>query len=527
MKQNVIVFFHKMVSQLRGTNGIILSLYIFFCVSAQIFISWPGELSIFFWLMEFVLISVTCFICPFILNKIAFIKIELQENSLTQKEKILWISSFFTVSLCVLFCWYLAYYPGSFMNDTIDQYGQALRGTYNDWHPALQTLFTFTIPLRITGRADSIILFQIIEYSVVLTYMAYTILQFGKKKYAICSFLYILLNPITGEMMLNPWKDTAFAMSTLLLMVFGLRIYLTEGEWINRKMSRNVFILILTLATLFRHNAILFTIPFLVVTLIHIYNKETCLKILMQFIVLLMLIKDPIYYTLNVAEADNRQIEMLGLPMSMLGNVAKESPESFDRITADFMFSVAPEEDWKNMYQCGSFNSIKWGENTNWSVIEETGAANILSMTFKTLFRAPVASLKGLFCLTDLVYAFDGNINWEIGRGIVQNDFGLESHEVVGRSMIGTYAYVVKNSIFKYIFCYVGGINLAIIASVLCKYNLKDKDNWKKISFCLPILIYNFGTMLLLSGEDFRFFYLSFPIFPILFLILYDEKSET
>ena len=33
---------------------------------------------------------------------------------------------------------------------------------------------------------------------------------------------------------------------------------------------------------------------------------------------------------------------------------------------------------------------------------------------------------------------------------------------------------------------------------------------WKKKLLCIPILIYDFGTMLLLTGDDSRFFFITF-----------------
>lgn len=49
-----------------------------------------------------------------------------------------------------------------------------------------------------------------------------------------------------------------------------------------------------------------------------------------------------------------------------------------------------------------------------------------------------------------------------------------------------------------------------------------------KAVHALPILCYNFGTALLLTGFDFRFFYYTYPVFlPFIFLILRRENKET
>lgn len=72
------------------------------------------------------------------------------------------------------------------------------------------------------------------------------------------------------------------------------------------------------------------------------------------------------------------------------------------------MFSVAPKENWETLYKCGSFNSIKREDGTNQDIIEETGVAEILSMTIRAVMKAPISSLKAFFILTDMVYTLDG-----------------------------------------------------------------------------------------------------------------------
>ena len=507
-------------------SDVILSIYICFIIVAHIFVSWQGNISIFFFLIFMAVLVGSVYICPLVLNSGELININIKRMELNRKEKVLWPLFFFTLSFIVLFFWYLAYYPGFFSNDAIYQYGQAISGVYTDWHPAIQTFFTYTVPLKITGRADSIVLFQIIEFSCVLAYMTYTFFQYGQRKIAVISLLFILLSPVTGLMMMNPWKDVSLAIGSTLIMVFGFRIYYSNGIWFDKRGRIFTFALILAITTIFRHNAVLFTLPLLIAVLLCVWNKEKCLKIILYYLIILVLIKDPIYHTLNVQEEKFQQVELLGVPLSMLGNVAKEAPDAFDQETAEFIFSIAPKEDWKSLYQCGNYNSIKWGSNTNGNVIEETGVVPILEMTVRTLFREPKASLKGMLALTDLVYAIDGPIDWEIGKWVVENDFGIASRSIIGREGLDNYIEICKNSVFRYIFFYIGLINLIILASILCKCNFKDRNDWKKALFGISILLYNFGTMLLLSGNDFRFFYLAFPVCPVILMILFGEMKE-
>lgn len=510
-------------ARLEDRKAIFLIVYLFLVISTCRISKWDGSKLILLILECLIILAILIIICPLVLKKVAILKITIRDITVDSKQKVLWLSSFFVLSFSILFCWYLAYYPGRFPGDTIYQYKQALSGQYNDWKPILQTLITFTFPLKMTGRVDTIILFQIIEYACVLTYMAYIILKYSNKRFAVATLLYILCNPVTGNIVVFPWKDVTFTMFALLLMLFGMQIYITNGRWIEKKTCLLSFIICLIFATVIRHNAFLFTIPLLIAVLFYI-GKKRCIQIIIFFVAGVILIKGPIYGKLEVYEYWNYKTRLLGVPLSMLGNVMKESPESLDDRTKEFMNALAPEDMWKEVYICGNFNSIKW--QVDQTLIEKTGIINVVSMAIESVFRAPLPALKGMFGLMDMVYAIDGRVDWDIVPYISANEFEWESLKIDERDGLEKYTEFSKISFLKYFFWYVGVVNLVIIVSILCKCISKSKENLKRGAFAIPILCYNFGTMLLLSGNDFRYFYPSFPILPIILLILYGEKSE-
>lgn len=229
---------------------------------------------------------------------------------------------------------------GAFSSDTIYQYKQAASGRYNDWKPILQTLITYTLPLKLTGRAEAIVLFQIIEYSCILAYMGYVILKYSGKGYAVFTFLYILLNPVTGNIVVYPWKDVTFAMFVVLLMTFGLQIHITDGHWLDSTRAVLLLDIVLAAATIVRHNVFLFTIPFWVAILIRIEKKRR-IQIVLLFTACIIVVKGSVRMALEVPEIWDHIARGMGLPMSVLGNIPKESPESLDEETKEFLYSVA------------------------------------------------------------------------------------------------------------------------------------------------------------------------------------------
>ena len=64
-----------------------------------------------------------------------------------------------------------------------------------------------------------------------------------------------------------PLKDVSFAIGALLLLTYALQIYVTKGEWVRKPINMAFFIVAEVLTTLFRHNAVLFTVPLIAAVL--------------------------------------------------------------------------------------------------------------------------------------------------------------------------------------------------------------------------------------------------------------------
>lgn len=62
------------------------------------------------------------------------------------RERVRWSLFFFFVPFVLFLVKYLAYYPGAFSTDSIEQLGQVYSGHYNDWHPVFQTILALGCP---------------------------------------------------------------------------------------------------------------------------------------------------------------------------------------------------------------------------------------------------------------------------------------------------------------------------------------------------------------------------------------------
>lgn len=405
----------------------------------------------------------------------------------------------FVISAAYLGAWLYYYYPGWFSGDSLMQLDEAVSGAYTDWHPALHTLLVFALPLKLTGGwMGSIILFQIIEFSLALAYMVKTFLRHGNIRFTVISFALILFNPVTGAIMKQPWKDVTLATLAILMTAYAINIFF-DGSWAEKPLNLAALSVVTAVATIVRHNAVLFTVP-LAAAVIH-YIKPKKLKLIYPVIAVILFaaVKGPLYSALGVEKPGSRVTETMGLPMIVIGECVKDSPEALSSEVLDFAYSIAPEEVWNEYYTSGDFNNIKFNGNINTNPIEDAGHFGVLKLMLLCFKESPTYALKGLIDGTKMVYAVSGPINW--------------SPEFIPPKLLGP----IESTPLRYIVLYVGLGNLVCVL-----FALQRKNGW----FALPLLIHNFGTMLLLTGPDYRFFYLTYPVsWMIVFHLLFRQNG--
>ncbi len=519
----------KIWSFLYGINGIILIVYTFFVLGTYIVTS-KLDLSIKYsirWL--FILLIALVIVCPYILKRLNRVTIKCRENPISNEISIRFFFAFFIIAMMVFLIYWAGYYPGGFYGDQMGQYGQAISNNYDDWHPAFHTLLVYKLPLLLTfGWTGSIILFQIIAFSTAISYAAFALLKHTNKTVAFCYLGIVLLNPSTGNTAMQPTKDATFSIGTLFLVTFAFLIVCSKKRWLSKFRHIIALIVVLSITTLVRHNAMLFTVPYLIAVILYMSKKKAIISIV-SFIMIIVMVKGPLYSALNVGGVGKRQVETLGLPMTVIGAVVTNDPESLDAEVLKFAYKVAPKEVWEENYAYGDFNHVKWDPRSNNKVIEEYGAGKVLRYMMSAFSANPRAAIQGLIKLTDPVYTVTDDYSYYETLGAADNEYGIHWTGVeMIRSANNRYTGAVS-MMFPHLFMYVGSMMLLLIVSVLSKCKLNSKKDWKKILFAIPILAYNFGTMLLLTGasDSSRFFYYSFITVPILIVLFYLNGNNS
>lgn len=420
---------------------------------------------------------------------------------------------FISGGLCYLYLlfWYKGYEPGFFSPDSINQVEQALKGVYNDWHPALHTLLFFKLPLTVTGQIKYIIPFQMLLFSCCCAYMNLLLYRYGGLKCCILSSAYILLNPYTTVILLYPWKDVGFAMASYVVMLMIAELYFSEAKIKIGNLRCICLSIMLCLSTLLRHNGILFSGMALI--LIFAYtNKVFFVKILTTTILLIIFVKGPLYYYFNVEKSPTPLSELMGVPLNIISNVAKQNPDAMDDEMNKVAFAIANKNLFE-MYKCGNFHTIKWN-GAELKIIDESNPKDVLRITQKYLMKSPKEAIQAVICLTDMVYGLF-SYKMYIEQGITQNCIGIRyKGKVYIKKMLETYTKYAE--IF---FRIIGSIGFAILIMLLTTIGRMIVDNhinFKKILIVIPILSYDFMTMLLLTSHDSsRFFFVSILVCPI------------
>ena len=507
----------------RKANTIILAIYLSFILITQIVVSE-------FFCMPYLVIGAVLIIgfslmaSPLLISLFSRFSIkDDKENKVTWKQR----AFFYGIPLVVLIIHFIAYDPGGFGNDALAQIEQYLTGVYMDWHPVLQTLLTIYIPIKLSeGWIGSIILSQIMVFSIALGYCFETAYRFAGKKYTVVTVLYILLNPLLC-FALNAWKDVSFCIGVMFLMSFSLNIVMSKGQWLKKIPNMIFFVVAFTFTTIFRHNAILFTVPLLFALMFHV-SKKRFVAVLLSVIALFAVIKGPFYSLVKVENPPRRQVETVGLPLTVIGAAVTSTPEKLDEDILEFAYGFAPREAWEEYYVTGNFNSIKWVQEASLDAIEEYDTSSIMDMMVRCFNESPEVCAASLVKLTEGLYTVTDPHYTDVTPFVVDNYYAIP--KIPDKSPLLSLFYAFHSFVddfVPHVFLYLGVAVLLVIISVLSKYRLGVLKDWKRILFAVPVLAYNFGTAVLLTGFNDcpRFFSYTVFILPLILIFFYRKEE--
>ena len=432
----------------------------------------------------------------------------------------------FAVTFLIFYSWQRVVYPGSFSPDSIEQYKQTQTGEYNDWHPVLHTWLFFGLPNLFSSSPALLVTLQLVWFSLAAAYLFYVLYTDGCPiSFIAVSWAYTVFNPNTACIMLYPWKDSTFTIMSTVLFAHCVRIYRSNGRWLLKWSNTAAFALFAFLANGVRHNAILLVATVFIV--LFVFFKQSRRRVAVAasiFLILTLLLKFPIYSAAEVGSPKHRTTEVMGLPMTVLADVYMNDRDALDEEAIEFLDSLATQKNWEKHYRFGNFNSFKWSDGTIYDKIDQEGAAKILTYTFKAAVNSPDIAKKSFFQLTKMVWGFDGGGGWNIGYGITSNTLGItREYDDEGIAIFDAYRKMSNGYVTKYLFNYTGVVIVVLLFLAVARI---EKAGFRKVFSIVPLMVYNFGTMLLLTGHDFRFFHLNFvAVIPLVYIMLTNKED--
>ena len=437
----------------------------------------------------------------------------------------------FAVTFGYLLLWLVAYYPGGFCVDNIYQLSQVYYGYFDNWHPVLHTWPFYWIPWQIYPHPVSITLFQILLFCLAVGYLYRVLCSKGCPMWFIIgSWLFLILNCHTMSMMISPLKDSALSIVSLVVFTQVIEIYETQGLWIKKWNHFLVFTVVCFLASGVRHNGILLIAPLYI--LLFIFQKNARKSILFSAALVMLgiwFMNGPIMLWERVCPPANRQLETLGLPLTILSSVYMKDRGVLCPEAIRFLDSLTTQEEWNTIFQFGSFNSIKFVSSLPLSDrVEQEGAKAILQYTAEAISRSSIWSTKAFITLTRQVWdplANVGGYGSPFCASIVVDGVSVTMQGNAALAQVLENWADTTDSLFLSLFT--KNIGMMILIAMFAAVTNVGRGKLGRAFMIFPMLIYDFGTMLLLTGPDFRFFHFNFVIIiPLLYLILSGSKNN-
>jgi len=422
-----------------------------------------------------------------------------------------WLGSLM-ISAFVLGATFLRHYPGGVSYDAANQWWQAHSGEYNNWHPVFHTLL-IRLATLVVDRYPFVVLLQIAVYALAAGYLTATLYRHGVSAWvALSVHALVTLTPLVRNTLMYVWKDNAMTIGAVLLCAQTIRILMTRGEWLRQWRNAVCFGLMLAFTTLVRHNALLFTLPLVVIVVCcYVGSRRMAALACAVMVGCMLLVRGPLYGALDIVYPDNTVEEAVGLPMIVMGNIKQQQPDALDEETHFFLGQLATDEEWMTVYRPNDYNAIKFTFPRE--LVGEREAMEILGMAARAASKAPHTAFRAVNDTTDLVWGVDGQnegvVTVSNSGDLPAESYGNATLNGVGSSLCAVMEAPLKLPPLRWLTENIGVQQLLLLLVTLWALY---RSGTAVLSLAFPTLIYNLATMLLLCGNDVRFFQFTMAI---------------
>ncbi len=249
---------------------------------------------------------------------------------------------------------FLAFFPGAFVYDAMDEYVQVISRQFTMHHPLLHVLAlggTIHFFEYIGAGANAgIAVYTLIQMGICSFVAAYFVIFLQKlgatKKYLLGTILILGLFPIFPMYAVCSAKDTLFTAAFLMIVLLLLQCAREEKGFFDKRIV--LFLAASVLMMLLRNNgmyAYLVSIPIIALCFFAAGKEKAVIGRLALLMVLSVVMYFGGQYCFKLAchATDNEHQEMLTVPIQQIARVYNYAPEVFSEEEKEILYEVLPE----------------------------------------------------------------------------------------------------------------------------------------------------------------------------------------
>jgi hypothetical protein len=411
-----------------------------------------------------------------------------------------------TISLLVVIVYLpLIWYGMLSTPDMVKQWDQVVgRIHVDDWHPVMHTCFIWIAALvgkTITGVA-------IVQLCVFALLLGRLYVVFEKYNYSrgmsVAVIAVAAFNPLSMSLFRLLLKDSAFALAGLAVTIGLIHVFETRGDWLKGWRILSLAIC-LTMVSFLRHNGFFYTLPLVVFLPLSVSRRNIkrvflCLVLTGVFCSTYLTARELLtrHGVIQPRPSTQGFAESVGLPMCVMAECYISNPEKVPFDVKEFLSSFGDRNFWVTSYK-GDFNSVKWRSMDSGSKICMVGKRRFFGMLWRTIKANPRAARRAFLHVTSIAWApFPDSISCWI--------FPIAPGHHSFLKCFNWYREMMLRSSWGMLLTAPGSYLLLVILS-FC-YGIIRKGV-RVCVLAVPLMCYQFGTMLLLTGMDYRFFYIT------------------
>lgn len=446
-----------------------------------------------------------------LLNKLNKAQLFLKNNVIKKWEYLIY--ALFIIAIIVIAM--IIAYPSIGTWDSIGLWIDHKAGNLSNWHPVIYVLLFHGLPILISDLPIVAVIFQVIFVFMGLMYLC----SFIRKKYfnfwqTLLVLLTIILNPIFMKASVFVLKDIPFSWCIIVLTICLIQIINTEGEWLNKKINKILFLIVSIGILLLRHNGI---VTFALTYIYSIIFIKKCRKFFAtSFLIIIssfFVLTGPVYEYFDIGKSGGKN-EAIGVVLNNLSYYYNNDAD-IDALELKVLHKLYPKYIWKELYHPRNFNDIKNYDllesdcenfigdcNTDLGIRLRNNFNDILKVWASISLKNPSLLVKSYLNVTSPIWEIKVNSNEFYSY--YYDDFNATDKTKPNlklRELFDSY------SDFTNILFISSGEGLFIIIFSLLFLIKRNKFNFKMLLPFVPVLSNTIIIMLMITGEEYRLVY--------------------